>query len=692
MQRTLKILFFVLQSLVVYSQRENNIWVFGHSAGLDFNSGTAVLIKKQLGTNDGSASVCDANGKLLFYGMGDRVFNANGQAMNNDIPIVTYSTLASSQGALIVPMINSSTKYYYFSLEDAESVTANGCRLSYSVIDMSLQSGLGDVDPANKGVLLDENLTEKMIAIPGGDCNIWLLVHAKGSNEFKAYSITAEGINRTPVLSNAGSLSNAAAYMEGVMKVSPSRRLLAVCSMAKTIGLPGAGGFELMDFDPTTGKVSNARILVDNVNCYGTCFSPDGTKLYVDGDRGGPDGNFVSQFDISLSTLTDIIDSKADVFAYPFSGNLLYSDMRAGPDGKIYIGSTINVDYMDVIADPNIAGAGCNYQPRALKLLPLTTVHFGLPNIYVMPVPKDTTYHVHDMALCATSDSLILEGPDESYFFEWDNGTTESKRSISELGTYWVKSRNYCSVRVDTFKVTEVIDMSFSLGNDTQICGASYVLRAPEVTDASYLWGDGSQGKGLKITKSGTYRLTISKKNCSYTDDIELTVTDLTQELNDVVVCRNESVNVALITNVPEGASVEWSTGSNSSEIVATDTGNYWVRVSMQNCVEIDTVLIYGEFCECNYFFPSSFTPNQDGRNDKFKIVVQNECPIKGYRLDIYNRWGQLIFTTNDPTHGWDGNYKGKSAEIGTYMYITEFTAGTRGLKKQSRGDLVLIR
>jgi len=86
-------------------------------------------------------------------------------------------------------------------------------------------------------------------------------------------------------------------------------------------------------------------------------------------------------------------------------------------------------------------------------------------------------------------------------------------------------------------------------------------------------------------------------------------------------------------------------------------------------------------------YIPNAFTPNGD--------FVNNTIKVKGEGFDlanfeIYDRWGQLLFKTDDITVGWDGNYKGKPMEVGTYFYMVEYSAN--GKSKMIKGDISLIR
>jgi gliding motility-associated-like protein len=66
---------------------------------------------------------------------------------------------------------------------------------------------------------------------------------------------------------------------------------------------------------------------------------------------------------------------------------------------------------------------------------------------------------------------------------------------------------------------------------------------------------------------------------------------------------------------------------------------------------------------------PNSFTINNDGINDDFKPVFSNMEMLTEYYFSIYNRWGQIVFETNDPISPWDGKYKGLKVPIGSYNW-----------------------
>ncbi len=249
---------------------------FGNRAGIDFNTGSPVAIMDSIKTSEGSASVCNANGELLFYTEGSLVWNRNHQLMPNGTDLVylplsypnTTPTNSTTQGAQIIPVPDEPHKYYIFSLTSIEYGSYTG-RLYYSVVDMSLNGGLGDVISGQKGILIDSMLTEKMTAVPGDRCNVWLLAMAQNA-QIKAYNISGSGIiAMAPVLSSASQPINSLNY-PGVMVVSPNRKKIAIGKMSVQ-----NGGLLLFDFDPASGLLSNEVLLAPSpLGVYGLCFSP----------------------------------------------------------------------------------------------------------------------------------------------------------------------------------------------------------------------------------------------------------------------------------------------------------------------------------------------------------------------------------------------------------------------------------
>lgn len=160
-----------------------------------------------------------------------------------------------------------------------------------------------------------------------------------------------------------------------------------------------------------------------------------------------------------------------------------------------------------------------------------------------------------------------------------------------------------------------------------------------------------------------------------------LPVPNLTQF---TTLCQGDS----LVLNPGIFDSYTWQDGSTGSKLTVKNQGTYSVTVT-NTCGSNSTQTNITEIV-CNIAFPNAFTPNNDGINDLFRL--KNPPVLSRFRLSVYNRWGENIFTTTDPAKGWDGSNKGKAAVIGTYIWTCEYSRA--GYKKafQTKGSILLLR
>jgi gliding motility-associated-like protein len=122
-----------------------------------------------------------------------------------------------------------------------------------------------------------------------------------------------------------------------------------------------------------------------------------------------------------------------------------------------------------------------------------------------------------------------------------------------------------------------------------------------------------------------------------------------------------------------------------------TDTGTFKYAMSVTSsygCKGIDTFVVQ-VVNNASFYVPTAFTPNNDGRNDYFKPLAVGFTQLNYFR--IYNRWGQLVYTTRNFETGWDGTCNGKQAELGVYYWEISFVDLT-GKQGVAKGDVTLIR
>ncbi len=524
--------------------QEENIWIFGSGSGLDFNFSPPRGIASSIQSNEGCASVCDERGNLLFYTDGSNVWDRNHLIMSNGFHIQPYANAwgsgssSTSQGALIVPVPGSDSRYYIFSLTCYEQGPADMGKLFHSVVNMDLNNGLGDVEKDTKGVLIDSLLTEQMTSVRGNDCNIWLLT-LRRDGYLKAFEISSGGVKSgviSPVTEsnpfNMNPLENAYG-ITGCMDVSPDRRKIAIARNALAV----------YDFDVKTGLATKPLILSEiNDKYYSVCFSPDNSKLYS-GIGSGP-GAGISQFDLSNTTLPEIINSKATVHA---GANRYY--IKRAPDLKIYI-ARFNSQTLDVIRFPDLPGARCMYMPDAQPLHEGATSKLGLPNTISRYTYTDTLVLVNEVEACFT-DQLTLFPSSAASKYTWSIGDTAPSITVTQPGTYWVTyGTSDCTFNMDTFRVTFfnpllVIDASCkddSNGKAKLIVGDSH-----SVYTLTWL---NSSNDTLSVTDSlcnvlaGNYYLRVNTTNgCDTVLPIFIPEVDYKVSFDaDTLICENDTV------------------------------------------------------------------------------------------------------------------------------------------------------
>ena len=192
--------------------------------------------------------------------------------------------------------------------------------------------------------------------------------------------------------------------------------------------------------------------------------------------------------------------------------------------------------------------------------------------------------------------------------------------------------------------------------------------------------------------QTGYYYATVSRQNCIHTAGANVSFVDLTQNLHDTVFCLGQPVNMTAHASVPYGATALWSTGSQVDSIYIRQAGTYWVQVTEAACTGADTMTVDVENCDCQAVLPGAFTPNGNGINDSYHPLFPNFCDVFDYTFCIYNRWGQLVFTSHNPADRWEGKYHGTPQETGTYMYLLEYRVQNVFRKHVQKGDFLLIR
>ena len=631
--RTLHVYRFCLVSLLVFitsvaigqaawsksdcprSWKEAGVWYFGDKAGVDFRSGTAGALTDQnvMSALQATASICDSLGNFQFFTNGKQVWDRTDSLMPNATNL--FGNPGVTQPCVIVPRPGDGSQYYLFTVDaitydlyDSTKYTTKG--LSYTIIDMKLRNGKGDASPVILNVPLFTPVCQKITAVANHDrTGYWVIVHKWESNEFHAFEVTGGGIS-SAVVSAVGTFHGAPTRLQRNNAVGYMK-----CSPdGKHIAAVQTQDriIDILDFNDKTGAVSAPQtfhVTQPEVYPYGLEFSPDSQILYA------------TVLDYLGTTLP-----KKPTFVYQFDlrkpvvapaiidsmpGRRLYA-MQLGMDGRIYLSRTvkqnIKLDSLEVIYNPNRLDTLCNVSRLN-----------NMPDQYLSLAGRKSVYSLPNFM------QTFLNIPT----FTWDS---------------------VCHGEVTQFRVTNKANID------------------------SVFWdfGDGNSSRLLEplhlFTTDGTHKVKLFERfnGKTFIDSMNVTTYALPKIglADTILLYSGSSINLHAGGGYTE---YTWSNGSADSIITVSRQDSYSVRVKdVHCCYNSDTTFVR----VFNYFIPNAFSPNGDGLNDYFRVYALYKNI--SFSMVVYNRWGQLVFESDDVDKVWDGTSGGQMCPPDSYVWIVK--------------------
>lgn len=570
----------------------NQNLVFTHLV-LNFENGTGepTVGFSQINTNwqESTTSISDPDGNLLFYSDGVRAFNRLGMVMPNGSGLLGHPS--STQSCLATPYPGHPNWYCLFTNDAFENNSANGLR--YSIIDITLDNGLGDIIPSTKNTLVRNDVSEMLTGtFHANGHDIWIVTRKGVNNIYFAYLLTDQGLSNNPVTSIVGLATNFGVVGGG--KFSADGNLFA----SFTNGLPD-WSILLANFNRSSGTFTNGRHIwlpytTGNNQVHNFEFSPDNSKLYLSLWQ----VNELWQYDLSAGNLADIEASKTIVGPY---ASTIYGQLARGNNGKIYLSTTAGT--LDYIANPNDAGIACNYttgtvvsQINGFSCLSMSNMIQGLGQAYIPQItgktsicPSDSvTYHVPYLS---QNESVVWTYTGNGTFVDHGNHTATLSNASGQNQLSAVITGN-CGITYDTIQIVQVATQQPILGNDTVICGSIQLV--PQQNFEAYLWNTGSIGSILLATQPGTYWVETTDTNaCVARDSITLSTSNpIALNLgNDTTVCGPSQ----FLLDAGSGyQSYQWQDGADSSTYMVTQPGTYWVNVSDGCASYTDSINVIG--------------------------------------------------------------------------------------------------
>lgn len=715
--KTICILFILCLSQRATSQKiQANNWFFGDHYGLNFSNGNPQTdYNSSIYTYEACTTVSDMEGNLLFYTNGGGRANQaiSGLVWNKNHEIMEGGNLgfelgggySAAQGAVAFKKPGNQNIYCLITVDEFESISnsdlpdGKGCQ--YFEIDMDANGGLGEVLPNHQKLM--PTSFEYMGATMHASCEDYWLIAPTGhyaleddpsiADSFYVFRITETGPLLTHIIPMPeGRPDTPDEY--GLIKITPDGKHFTC-------------GSHLYTFDNETGDIEHKLSLLDEIGMTEIGprgFSSNSRYLYQFNSLtfDSTVQLTINQYDLSESEFMESGELIGQIILAEYT---IIGSPQLAPDGKLYFliqeGSFTSPTTLAVIENPNVKGIGANPNYNLLTISNVPDNRFlsfgNFPdNIfkYDPTIPHDLGEDIE--IACELLDSVSLVGPENMDTYLWSTGSLEQNITASEPGVYWIEFWVDCEMGADTLVVALTNDLfEVDLGEDTTFCQNETWLLEPElISDATYLWQDGTSTFEYEIIDPGIYWLEVQQKHCVAIDSITI-YNDLPPQVNmgpDLVICENEEIRI--FPTSTRALSFEWQDGSTKPYFDANEKGTYQLTVSNECGSDTDELILNVFQCDpCNIFVPNAFSPNKDGSNDGFQVL--SNCEFIQFDLQIYDRWGNQVYGSINQQDTWDGLLKGRDCPTGVYAFILKIKWLNKfGIPQDNvqTGDILLIR
>lgn len=684
-------LLFLSLPCFVLAQSPHDVWYFGDEQGMRFENGNPVFdSSSKIRSLIGSSTMSDSAGNLLFYTNGRVFFDRN----HDEMPGITGISNPAIIDVVSLPSTLSSDVYHVY--------VANTQWLAHYRVDLSQNNGLGSVEHINSH--FTNGPLRALTAIKS--CNghkYWLVCFEQLSNsEYAINTLEIEGNTGLPSIKDRFPIGSSINRFIWEMTASPQGDQIAIVSEF---------AFNVFDFDPICGKVLNQNTLplpVTTAAPLAACYSPNGKYLYA---------SYASTFGKNSGLLYQLDRyelSGQGLFKNQYATDHVITGMQNGPDGRLYALANYQAEQkaaINRIENPDAPWPIGTYTEPVLKLQKDWLYHTSFPN-YVVGNPncklqepellKDS-FCVGDSIRLEVSkplafDSLYYinrENNSSTYFGEEGFVVVAPKASGSFLAEItW----NKCSIPKDIKIPYKVMNKPLVHVNDTIICNTDSLL-IQRMNKAHHqqidVWSNDTwiaTDNDSIVSDSGTYRLRVNDGFCESAGRFQVQLNDpLYTELAETYTFCEKAGNTVLLDAGKGFKHYRWFPTMDSTQwIEVKSAGDYYVIVKdSRGCSGRGNTVIASD-CNPLLFIPNAFSPNADGLNDVFSI---ESSFIQIHGIQIFDRWGSIVYYSNGEQNPWDGTKKGDPLPTGVYLYVISYEdlLEKDDIKSQS-GTLHLIR
>jgi len=632
MRTAITLLLTLFISAICLAQKETSHWFLTDQNWIKFNPGGGVSNQPPPNVMFGAgsaASIADTAGNLLFFATGFMVYDKN----KNPMPSYSNPLLLGNSELKIASIPNQPNKYYLFYIN--QQAFPGNKTLKYSIIDMSLNSGLGDV--VSQDILVDTIISSAytLVSKPSSP-DYWIVTHRHATDSFFSRLVTSSGINSTPVKSKAGMNLFSSEYVFLDLRASHDGKMLAGFAYTNytTLFAYTVRFIEVFNFNGTTGVVSN-KVKTRSIPGYFVStgqveFSPDNKLLYgleslvIDGLQPcGFGAGAITQYNLCYTDSTRFTDSSMTVGStFSFCWLIAWGKMQMGRDKKIYMPYAPS-SILSRIEYPNRIGSSCivNFQYHLLN----NQSNADVPKFFHRYTEKAIKNNIVYTGGCFPGPIQFDITNDTITSFQWNFGDPASgaantstlqspQHQFSSPGIYTVTANLYNSNSQLIETLNELVEIKnpatrllAPLPTDTTVCRGQSIKLKVNVVNGIFEWHYRDTlgyfySKGItdsiytEAYYPGTYIVKMKQNGCNPCTLIDsITVHMLPKpDLNlgyDRDLCTGDSTQLHAYN---PGATFLWSTGDTTASIWVSQGGTYWVRAEFNNngCPSFDTIVI----------------------------------------------------------------------------------------------------
>lgn len=302
-----------------------------------------------------------------------------------------------------------------------------------------------------------------------------------------------------------------------------------------------------------------------------------------------------------------------------------------------------------------------------------------------------------DTLLCPKEVITLHANLQGATAYEWNDGSTGSSLSVSAPGDYWVfvTYNGQCQV-TDSMLVRYRGDKALDF-HDTAICQGSTLTLDADFGTGTYSWTaipaqrDDQNQTGQStyyVYRPGTYAVLATVGHCVYQDTLTVKFDDSLKVsmISDTTLCTGEPFWLQVKGNAD---TLIWQDNTQSAAYQVSQSGIY--KVIAANGCGRDTLqaTINLAACSCQLNLPNAFTPDGDGRNDVFRPL--HACEMSGFQMMIYDRYGEMVYRTENAELGWDGYFKGRRVSPGAYVWMVHYTNTMTKQPVLKKGTVLVI-